>query len=131
MAARALVAAFAFMLITSAARAEEAADHYFWRPAVENAEARPWAVLLPGSGGLSILGDDEHYFRAATWLNERGVDALVIDYHRAARFVSAAAGGAPRGAYGCDRCRRTFNATRARPGAKQLSGGRCAVVLRR
>ncbi len=79
----------------AAAQAQDAQSHYFWRPASDNAAARPWAVLLPGSGGMSILGDDQHYFRAAAWLNERGVDALVIDYHGAARFVPNAAAGTP------------------------------------
>ena len=76
--------------------AQTAADRYFWRPASsDGAGARPWAVLLPGSSGLSIFTDDEHYFRAAVWLNERGVDALVIDYHGAAPFVPAAREGTP------------------------------------
>lgn len=90
---RALCAAVAIILFAGGAHAEDAADHYYWRPAAENAAPRPWAVLLPGSGGMSILGDDEHYFRAAAWLNQRGVDALVVDYHRAVRFVPAAADG--------------------------------------
>jgi hypothetical protein len=84
------IALASLSLFASNARAEAAADHYFWRPASKDATPRPWAVVLPGSGGMSILGDDDHYFRAASWLNERGVDALVIDYHGAARFVSAA-----------------------------------------
>ena len=75
--------------------AQTAADHYFWRPASPNSAARPWAVLLPGTSGLSIFDDNEHYFRVAAWLNERGVDALVIDYHGAAPFVPAAREGTP------------------------------------
>lgn len=82
-------------LFATSARAEVAADHYFWRPVSEDTVARPWAVLLPGSSGMSILGDDEHYFRAAAWLNQRGVDALIIDYHGAARFVPGAEDGSP------------------------------------
>lgn len=88
-------AGLALFFLPLAARAEDASDHYFWRPAFDDAVARPWVVVLPGSGGMSILGDDDHYFRAASWLNERGVDVLVIDYHRAARFVPAAARGTP------------------------------------
>lgn len=95
MISRALMVVLSLLLISSAAGAEEAADHYFWRPVDESAGPRPWAVLLPGSGGMSILGDDDHYFRAATWLNTHGVDALVIDYHKAARRVPAAADGTP------------------------------------
>lgn len=93
---RVLLAAFASLcLFAASARAEVAADHYFWRSASEDTVARPWAVLLPGSSGMSILGDGEHYFRAATWLNQRGVDAIVIDYHGAARFVPGAEDGSP------------------------------------
>jgi len=75
--------------------AETAADHYFWQPAARDGAARPWAVVLPGSSGLSVFDDNEHYFRAAVWLNGRGVDALVIDYHGAAEFVPEAKEGAP------------------------------------
>ena len=74
--------------VSAASSGGSAASHYFWRPASAEAGARPWAVLLPGSGGLSVLGDDEHYFRAAAWLNELGIDALVVDYQGAAPFVS-------------------------------------------
>lgn len=90
-----LVGFVSIFLLAGNAGAEDATEHYFWRPVSENAAPRPWAVLLPGSGGMSILGDDEHYFRAANWLNERGIDALVVDYHSAARFVPAAKNGAP------------------------------------
>jgi dienelactone hydrolase len=76
-----------------AALAQQASDFYHWRPAADDNAPRPWAVLLPGSGGLSILGGDQHYFRAASWLNSLGVDALVIDYHRATRFVPGSRDG--------------------------------------
>jgi dienelactone hydrolase len=75
--------------------AQTAASNYHWRPARPDGAARPWAVLLPGTSGLSIFEDREHYFRAAAWLNGRGVDALVIDYHGAAPFVAAAREGTP------------------------------------
>jgi len=93
---RALAVVSVLLMLGSASSfAATAADHYFWRPASSDGAARPWAVLLPGSSGLSIFDDDEHYFRAAVWLNERGVDALVIDYHGAAPFVPAAREGTP------------------------------------
>lgn len=87
-----LVALSTLCLFAASAKAEEASDHYFWRPASNDRISRPWAVLLPGSGGLSVLGDDQHYFRAAIWLNQRGIDALIIDYHGAARLVPDAKG---------------------------------------
>jgi dienelactone hydrolase len=91
------IAAVAVMLMSTPAvsLAQTAADHYFWQPAARDGAARPWAVVLPGSSGLSIFDDDEHYFRAAVWLNGLGVDALVIDYHGAAGFVPEAREGPP------------------------------------
>ncbi len=44
-----------------------------------------WVVLLPGASGLTILGDTDHYFRAAEALNAEGFDALVVDYKAAYR----------------------------------------------
>ena len=86
-----------FLIASCATEAPEtdASNHYFWRPASEGGAERPWAVLLPGSGGMSIFDDDGHYFRAAAWLNERGVDALIVDYHGAARFVRDGQDGSP------------------------------------
>jgi dienelactone hydrolase len=91
------LAAVAVVLVsgTTSAFAAGAADYYFWRPASRDGAARPWAVLLPGTSGLSIFNDHEHYFRAAVWLNSRGVDALVIDYHGASALVPAAKEGTP------------------------------------
>ncbi|MEZ5290907.1 MAG: dienelactone hydrolase family protein [Vicinamibacterales bacterium] len=59
-------------------------DHLHWRAA---ANARGWTVLLPGAGGLRVLDDDQHYFRAAARLNARGWHALVVDYVPAYRAL--------------------------------------------
>src|SRR5262245_52502438 len=83
------------MLGSASAFAGVPADYYFWQPAKKDDAPRPWAVLLPGSSGLSIFDDHEHYFRAAIWLNERGVDALVVDYFGAIPLVPAAREGPP------------------------------------
>jgi len=90
-----LVTLFLVASCATEAPAKDASDYYFWRPASEVGAERPWAVLLPGSSGMSIFDDDEHYFRAAAWLNERGVDALIVDYHGAARSVPDAQDGSP------------------------------------
>jgi dienelactone hydrolase len=92
-----VLAALAVLLLGPAGVfAQPAADYYFWRPASRSDDAaRPWAILLPGTSGLSIFDDNEHYFRAALWLNSLGMDALVIDYHGAAPFVPAAREGTP------------------------------------
>ena len=39
-----------------------------------------WAVMLPGSSGLTVFEDDDHYFRAATDLANQGVNCLIVDY---------------------------------------------------
>ncbi|MBL8760410.1 MAG: dienelactone hydrolase family protein [Phycisphaerae bacterium] len=51
-------------------------------------ESRGWVLLLPGASGLTIFEDSEHYFRAAGALNERGFDAIVVDYKAAYRAAS-------------------------------------------
>jgi len=83
------------MLGSDSSFADVPADHYFWQPAKSDGAPRPWAVLLPGTSGLDIFDDHEHYFRAALWLNERGVDALVIDYHGAIPLIREARDGPP------------------------------------
>lgn len=89
-----LAAAFAVAAAANAsASAETAADHYYWRPAATDGAPRPYVVLLPGSSGLKIFDDDRHYFRAAAWLNALGLDALVVDYQKAVKFVPAAKKG--------------------------------------
>lgn len=80
---------------STGAFAQTGSAHYIWRPVRPDGVVRPWAVLLPGSSGLAIFDDDEHYFRAALWLNGQGLDALVVDYHGAAPYVPAAREGAP------------------------------------
>ena len=52
-----------------------------------------WAILLPGASGLTIFNDERHYIRAATALNERGIDVIVIDYKRAYRAATNAPPG--------------------------------------
>jgi dienelactone hydrolase len=88
-------AAVLLMLGSGSSFADVPADHYFWQPVKSDGVPRPWAVVLPGSSGLEIFDDHEHYFRAALWLNERGVDALVIDYHGAIPLITAAREGPP------------------------------------
>ena len=78
----------------TATTGDPAAAHYHavGTPGAEHG----WVVLLPGSSGLRVLGDDRHYFRAAERLNEAGFGVLLIDYKAAYR----ASPGRPRGAAG-------------------------------
>jgi dienelactone hydrolase len=48
----------------------------------------PLALLLPGASGLRIFDDDNHYFRAASRLNDLGCDCLIVDYKTTYRALS-------------------------------------------
>ncbi len=89
---RAMLAA---ALLSAPLTAEDANDHFHWRPAAAETKPRPWAILLPGASGLDILGDGGHYFRFADWLNTRGIDVLVVDYRNATRFLPETQKGKP------------------------------------
>ena len=74
------------------AAASPARKHYYWFPATTDAKPRPWAVLLPRAEGLGTLAGGNQYRDLAQWLNARGIDALVVDYARAAALVPSAKG---------------------------------------
>src|SRR5688572_24353356 len=75
---------------------EVAAEHFHWRPASEDAKPRPWAILLPGGGGLDVFGDGgEHYFDFAKRLNAKGIDVLVVHYQAAGALLPGPEGEAP------------------------------------
>lgn len=75
----------------SSGKSSDPAAHFHFRSAATIQEKpHPWAVLLPGSSGLKIFEDDQHYFRAAEALNAAGFDALVVDYKPAYRAYSDA-----------------------------------------
>lgn len=57
-------------------------DHLYWRPAVD---AIGWAVLLPGSSGLTVFDDETHYFDHAERLTQTGWSVLLVDYRAAYR----------------------------------------------
>lgn len=76
-------------LLTAASSARK---HYYWFPAAPEAKPRPWAVLLPRAEGLGMLAQGNQYWDLAHWLNARGIDALVVDYAKAASQVPAAKG---------------------------------------
>jgi hypothetical protein len=58
-------------------------EHYHWYPASPDGKPHPWAVLLPRAAGIGQLQPGNQYVDFARMLNERGIDALVIDYDRA------------------------------------------------
>jgi dienelactone hydrolase len=58
-------------------------DHLYWFAAAEDDAPRPWAVILPGGGGIDNFGDGgEYYFDFSRWLNSHGIDALVVHYQK-------------------------------------------------
>ncbi len=74
------------LAVPAAAVAKESPDHLYWFAAAEDGAPRPWAVILPGGGGIDNFGDEgEYYFAFARWLNSHGIDALVVHYQRDAR----------------------------------------------
>jgi hypothetical protein len=52
-----------------------------------------WLIFLPGSSGLSILGDERHYFSVAERLNGHGWSVLLVDYKPAYRASGVALQG--------------------------------------
>ena len=58
------------------------AQHFYYQPSTTSTAAG-FVLLLPGSGGLRILGDDHHYFEMAQKLNQAGYATLIIDYKSA------------------------------------------------
>lgn len=50
-------------------------------------------MLLPGSSGLKIFDDDQHYFRAADTISTAGFDVLVVDYKAAYRGAATGPAG--------------------------------------
>ena len=74
--------------------ASPAREHYFWFPASADAKPRPWAIMLPRAAGIGKLSRGNQYWDFAHWLNDRGIDALVIDYDAAAAKLPAARGQA-------------------------------------
>ena len=85
---RGLMLAAALMLVGCVtAPAAQGPGHLYWRdanPAV--VKPRPWAILLPGGGGIDIFGDEgAYYFSVADKLNARGFDVLVVHYQEDTR----------------------------------------------
>lgn len=70
----------AAMTTSGSAAAQEGDSPFVWQPAADEDAPRPWAVIIPGGGGLSVFHDTDHYYRWARWLNERGIDVLMIDH---------------------------------------------------
>lgn len=70
----------AAMTTTGGAAAQEGDSPFVWQPAAEDDAPRPWAVMIPGGGGLTVFHDTDHYYRWARWLNERGIDVLMVDH---------------------------------------------------
>jgi dienelactone hydrolase len=82
------------LMLPFALAASPAHEHYHWYPAAPDAEPRPWAILFPRAMGIGTLAPGNQYVDMASWLNSRGIDALIIDDDRAMRLLK------PRGSAG-------------------------------
>lgn len=60
-------------------------DQYFYFQPTNNSERTGWVMLLPGSSGLTIFKDEDHYFDVAHELNSIGFDVVLVDYKPAYR----------------------------------------------
>ena len=105
---------------------EPSPDHLHWRAAATNDTApRPWAILLPGGGGLDIFGDGgAYYFSFAEMLNRRGFDVLVVHYQEDARSVEEV--GMPN--YGAEIARTVYEGVSYERGLSRMDP-RCDGVL--
>lgn len=72
-------------------RGEGAMIDYFHWQSVDDATG--WVVILPGSSGLTVLNDEQHYFTAAEQLNAFGLNVLLVDYKPAYRAAMDAPSG--------------------------------------
>jgi len=76
-----LAAMFAATGLTAQpALAQQADSPFHWQPAADDGQPHPWAILLPGGGGMAVFQDTDHYYRWARWLNARGIDVLLVDH---------------------------------------------------
>jgi len=53
---------------------------YFHYKKTEKVEGNSWVILLPGSSGLKIFDDEQHYFNVAEKLNKEGFSVILVDY---------------------------------------------------
>ena len=83
---RALLAPLLFFAL---AGASPASSDYYWYSASDDAKPRPWAILFPRAAGIGKLQSGNQYVELARLLNANGIDALVIDYDRAAKKIGA------------------------------------------
>lgn len=54
-------------------------EDYFYVQKSINSNGK-WVVFLPGTSGLKIFEDEEHYFNVAKKLNKQGYTVVLVDY---------------------------------------------------
>ena len=62
---------------------DSAMEDYFFISESKASTNSKWVVFLPGSSGLDIYEDTQHYFNQAKKLNENNLSVLLIDYKKA------------------------------------------------
>lgn len=53
---------------------------YFYFQGAGQMPSDNWVVFLPGTGGLKIFEDTQHYFNISKKLNDAGFSVLLVDY---------------------------------------------------
>jgi len=86
---RILLAPLLVFALAGSSHASPAGDDYYWYSAANDAKPRPWAILFPRAAGIGKLEPGNQYVEFAMLLNANGIDALVIDYDRAAKKIGA------------------------------------------
>lgn len=84
-----LFAPFLVFALAGSSSASPASSDYYWYSAASDAKPRPWAILFPRAAGIGKLEAGNQYVEFARLLNANGIDALVIDYDRAAKKIGA------------------------------------------
>lgn len=86
---RMLLAPFLVFALAGATPASPASSDYYWYAAADDSKPRPWAILFPRAAGIGKLESGNQYVEFARLLNANGIDALIIDYDRAAKKIGA------------------------------------------
>src|SRR5690606_8969498 len=72
-------------------------------PAAADARPRPWAIFFPRAMGIGTLAPGNQYADLAAFLNQRGIDVLIVDDDAAlARLRPAGSSGEKRAAVAVD-----------------------------
>ena len=75
------------LAVPSAAGQEVLPDDLHLIPAAADMQPRPWAILFPRAEGIGTLAPGNQYADLAAFLNQRGIDVLIVDDDKALKRV--------------------------------------------